>query len=99
MKFSYGVSVGGRFEPRGDAEAGQEAGRERGAARTRCKALIYPISAKISLPQQHVSREFPVLNKPAIVSGFLEKRAQKKEIKKKKKIKPKLFHYGLDLYS
>lgn len=51
VKFSFVVSVGGRFEPRRDAEAGEEAGWERGAARPRCKALIYPISAKISLPQ------------------------------------------------
>lgn len=50
------------------------------AGRPRCKALIYHICAKISLLHQHISREFPVLNKPAIVSGFLEKRAHKKEI-------------------
>lgn len=43
------------------------------------------VSAKISLPHQHISREFPVLKKPAIVSGFLENRAHKKEIKAKKK--------------
>ena len=63
---------------------GEEAGRERGTAQLHCKALMYHISAKIPLPHQHVSREFPVLSKPAIVSGFLEKRAHKKEIKKNK---------------
>lgn len=75
---------------------GEEAGWERGAAQPHCNALIHHFPAKIPLPHQHTLSEFPVLNKPAIVSGFLEKRAHKKEIKK---IKPKLFHYGLDLYS
>lgn len=42
------------------------------------RAALPSISAKISLPQPRVSREFPVLMKPALVLGFLENGAHKK---------------------
>lgn len=64
---------------------GEGGGQEWHSAAWPChRALISHISAKISLLHQHISREFPVLNKPAVVSGFLEKRAHKKEIIKNK---------------
>ena len=80
-KFSYVVSVGGRLEPCRGAEAG--AGRAQRCLAPR-EVLIHHISAKTALPHQRISRELPVLNHSAIVSGFLEKRAHKKEIKKNK---------------